>query len=515
MATDNFAAAFDTAGVEMDYSAEGTFGKTALTIGQSDVDLRVVVNNNLGSVTVDGNTDPIFDRVKVGDMMTLSGFTGGNTVNNGTFEVNSVNNARTQVQLARTAGNWLRVNSEDAGTTSWGITPYQRLRLTSEEFASTKTRTRPAEINADGQASQALTTQVEATGSLGFGLSAETYDDFLVAAINGAYFEPRVEYRQANNAEQYTVAAGSVAGTHTIVSDRNSTDWQALGFLAGRYIYIRGSMKEDLNGVWRLIGVATGSLTIHGSGRTLAAGQEDTGARTEITMGGRTRNGVNITTFNVIKGLGEDSGGDDLLLGYPGSYINEMTLDVAIGGFVSGSFEFLASKEQKLADHPAASGTLRDAPSGRIIDTVSGVRQFAYNNQQLDGTLYDTILQSMSLTVSKEGARSQYGIGSSDSRGLGRGTLSVSGDFSTYFRNFALYDLFVSESGGIFEIVLQDDQGEGYVFTLPNVTLVNPSITAGGPDTDLVAEFELEGNPGALITGDDPFTIQIDRIVRR
>ena len=381
---------------------------------------------------------------------------------------------------------------------------YRRVRLTSEEFASTKTRTRPAEINADGQASQALTTQVEATGSLGFGLSARTYDDFLVAAVNGAPFATRVQ----SDGSAYAVATSGSGGLR--FTRTGGTSHITRGFTVGSYVRTKGFVNAANNGVFRIVAVTANQVDCEASGATVVAETAASGAT--LDQGGRTRNGVVINTLSMVKNLGNDSGGSPLLLHYPGSYINEMTLDVAIGGFVSGSFEFLASEERKLTAHPGA-GSVTAAPTGRIIDTVSGVKDFSYDDDALDGDTFDTILQSLSLTVSKEGARSQYGIGNSKAQGIGRGTLSVSGDFSTYFRNFALYDKFVSEDGSIFHVVLRDDLGAGYVLSFPNITLVNPSITAGGPDTDLVAEFELEGNPGRFeTTTDNPFTIQIDRV---
>ena len=71
-------------------------------------------------------------------------------------------------------------------------TPFQKIRLTGEGFTETKSRTRPNEIDAKGQASAALTTQVEASGSLNFGVSYGTYDDLLQSLINSADWTSQV-----------------------------------------------------------------------------------------------------------------------------------------------------------------------------------------------------------------------------------------------------------------------------------------------------------------------------------
>lgn len=53
------------------------------------------------------------------------------------------------------------------------------------------------------------------------------------------------------------------------------------------------------------------------------------------------------------------------------------------------------------------------------------------------------------------------------------------------------------------------DAGKGYVITLLNATIMNPSIVAGGPNQPVMAEFQLEMNPDP-VTGR---TFQIDRFM--
>lgn len=69
----------------------------------------------------------------------------------------------------------------------WAAIPavvFQQLRITGEDFTSTKTRTRPLEINPSGYAQHSITTKVEAKGSFNFGLSYSTFDDFILGALN-------------------------------------------------------------------------------------------------------------------------------------------------------------------------------------------------------------------------------------------------------------------------------------------------------------------------------------------
>lgn len=73
----------------------------------------------------------------------------------------------------------------------WATIPavvFSQLRVTAEDFTEEKTRTRPLEINPSGYAQHAITTQVAAKGSINFGLSFQTFDEFIKGALNNADF---------------------------------------------------------------------------------------------------------------------------------------------------------------------------------------------------------------------------------------------------------------------------------------------------------------------------------------
>jgi hypothetical protein len=92
----------------------------------------------------------------------------------------------------------------------------------------------------------------------------------------------------------------------------------------------------------------------------------------------------------------------------------------------------------------------------------------------------------------------------------------VTGSLSTYFKDFALYTQFINEQSGPISFYALDGLStasatKGYVITFCNATIMNPKIVAGGPGQDLMADFEIEGNPDisstAIFGGK---TIQID-----
>ena len=193
-----------------------------------------------------------------------------------------------------------------------------------------------------------------------------------------------------------------------------------------------------------------------------------------------------------------------MFLVYAGAYVSDGNLTAQVGGFLEGTFNFLCASEAS-GTSTASTGGPSDAPTGRVIDTVAGFSQLEVNDVAIAA-----VVQGISWNVTKNNARAQYGLGASGAQGMARGTIDVGGTMSVYFTDFTLYTLYKDETDQTISFAALDDLGQGYIFTLPGVTLMNPQVVAGGPDTDVVSEFELEGNEGS---GDYAGVImQIDKI---
>src|SRR5574340_1111431 len=72
---------------------------------------------------------------------------------------------------------------------TWGTKPavsFKQVRVQSEGFTVSKSRTRPSEINTLGHVSQAVTQKMEAKGDIKFALSTAAPFELLAASIGGA-----------------------------------------------------------------------------------------------------------------------------------------------------------------------------------------------------------------------------------------------------------------------------------------------------------------------------------------
>jgi hypothetical protein len=380
-----------------------------------------------------------------------------------------------------------------APETTWSVKPavaFKQVRILSESFTTEKTRTRPLEINPSGQAAHAITTQQTAKGAFTFGLSFSTWDDFIAAALNSSWSTPLVIEGVSGD-----ITANSGAGTIT-----STTGSKFTGISAGDWIRTLGFTNAANNGVWQVVAASGASLTLAGATGVLV--NETPGGTAAGVRASFVANSNTVTSFFVQKELTSS-----LYLQYPGSYPTSLALSMAVGKFVEGTMNFLV-KNGVSAITDGSTGSQVAAPSGRIIDNIGGFSDFLVN-----GVAPAAVLQSVDLTISKERAASQYGIGSAAAVGMRRGTVQVEGKLSLFFSDFTYYNAFISETDMRISWVLEDNTGQAYVFTLPACTLMNPMIVAKGLDQDIIAEFTLEGNPALATDSLYPgITIQIDRL---
>lgn len=385
---------------------------------------------------------------------------------------------------------------------AWNVDPaalMQNIRLTGESFSEQKTRTRPEEIKSDGFAAHALTTQVQATGALNFALSFGTYDDLLGALLNSTF-----------SADLAIVSATTDISVNTTLpnltgvgfTSTEGTKWDNV--VPGQWIRSSGWITNaGNNGIFRVtaIDLTNDEIQVSPTAGDGAGLVDETSVGSEVNIqGSLVRNGTDFRSFFFEKQLAAA-----LFLVYGGSYISDGNLTAQVGGFLEGSFNFLMAEELS-ATSSASVGGPDPATTGRVIDTVGG-----FSNLEINDSLETAVVQGISWNVTKNNARAQFGLGQSAAQGMARGTIDVSGTMSVYFTDFTLYTLYKDETDQLISFRALDDLGAGYIFTLPAATLMNPQIVAGGPDTDVVSEFELEGN-GATDAVYNGVVMQIDKI---
>jgi hypothetical protein len=364
---------------------------------------------------------------------------------------------------------------------TWGTLPavaFQAVRLTGgDRFAGSKQRQRPNEIRTDYQASAAITTQEEAAAGFDGALSFSTYDDLLEGLLMDDF-----STAVAISATDIAATATGFSSTTTNLSTNVST---------GQWIKVAGFANTNLNTFYRVTAVTSTSITT----ATAPAATEAAGASVSMT-GSMLRNGTSFKSFYFQKKLAADK-----FLLYPGTYFTQGSISAQVGQFVTLSLTGAAKNEAKATSNQST-GSVVAAPTGRVHDTVGNL-----TTPTLDGAALSAAVTGLDLQFTKEQAGPEYGLGSASAQGMLQGGLTVSGTLRMFFKDFTEYDLFAAESDHLISYRTADAAGNAYILTLLAATIMNPSITAQGPNQSLMAEFTLEGNPSTTYGK----TVQIDK----
>jgi hypothetical protein len=184
---------------------------------------------------------------------------------------------------------------------------------------------------------------------------------------------------------------------------------------------------------------------------------------------------------------------------YLGMYPSAMTLNIATGAFVGGSFTFVGKGEQKATT--SLDATLGAAPTGRVINSSTGVPSLLLGGSPIGK------VNSMTFNLQNQGAGDQRAVGDIAAAGINPGLLMATADAELYFKDFSHYDRFRAESTDPLAVRIQDADGKGYTFTLlaPLVDAPAPGIQA--KDRPVMQRIQFMANPDAT-TGK---TIEITR----
>jgi len=158
----------------------------------------------------------------------------------------------------------------------WATIPvvvFQQIRLTGEDFTETKTRVRPLEINPSGYAQHAITTKVESKGSFNFALSFQTFDDFILGALNATAWS---NFGQVANTG-LTAALAVVSGSHEITATTGYFTTPGVGQVVlhpGDTITTAGFTNAANNGKFTVHAATNGTpdtMTLYNYGTAVAA----------------------------------------------------------------------------------------------------------------------------------------------------------------------------------------------------------------------------------------------------
>lgn len=362
---------------------------------------------------------------------------------------------------------------------TFGVTPgsgngaYLRMTGESMEFAVTKTPS--AEIRADRQLSSMVPVSAQAAGGFNFELSYNEFDPFLASLMQDAW-----SVYGTNGVG--TTFVGTMTAT-TITAGAAPTGANAFTTLKkGQWFRLLAPTDANDGKLLRVSTITAPTSTVItldvSTPATIAASV--TGCLVQTS---RLVNGVTKTSFSLEKSFNDVA----QFFIFKGMTPSKMTLTFASAALTVGTLEFLGAKTVR-SGATALPGSIAASKAFNIQNAVTGVG----NLWEAGVPLASTFIKKLTLDY-ENALRPQQAIGSLGLVGVGVGTIACKGNIEVYFADGALYDKFLNNTNTSIIVSTQDEAGNGYVFTMPNVNLSNAKIVAGAKDQDLMATFDITG----------------------
>jgi hypothetical protein len=358
---------------------------------------------------------------------------------------------------------------------SFGVTPvsgtWDTIRLTSEGLAHEKQTVVSEELRSDRMRADVLEVGASAGGDLNGELSFDSYSKLFEALLQGTYTEV------------------STVGTVTFVSDE-ATMASAIVAALDLGQWFRISDAGANTGIYRVASKPSG-----GTIKVDATFASAFAASTAVVRAKGVKNGTTSRTFSFQRHY-EDL---DKFFRVSGGKLNTGTLEVASGAIVTLGFGIMG-KEGTYSSTTAASA-IADAPDTDVMTATANVGNIYEGSY---GSELATALQSISLSINNN-QRQQNAVGSRTPRGIGEGSIEITGNINAYFENILLAQKFVSHTSSALSFRFTDGDGNVLIFTLPKIYYSEGNAPATGINTDVML-------PLAFIGARDPATETVIRI---
>lgn len=359
----------------------------------------------------------------------------------------------------------------------FGVTPGagngSYLRITGESLDYNITKDMSKELRADRSISSVVPVAAQGAGGFNFHMNYGEYDPFLASLLQSAYtvFGTAGE---SGAASTVTFAVGSLTAS---VATAGADSWATLA--KGQWFRVNAASDPNDGKLLRVsLTTAPTTTVITLDASTVAV--VSAGVAGVKLQASRLTNGVTQTSFTLEKQMADVT----QVLSYKGMTPSKLALKIATGALTDGTFDFVGKSGVR--------GTATVLPGTLVVSKTYDIHNGATGVGQLwEGTVPLTSTYIKTFTLDYDNAlRPQQAIGSLPVVGVGSGTIAVKGTLEAYFADGALYDKFLSNAYTTLIVSTQDASGNGYVVTLPRVSLMNSKITAGAKDQDLMATFD-------------------------
>ena len=365
---------------------------------------------------------------------------------------------------------------------------------TGESLKFSKETTSSGLIDQSRQVKDVIATGHEVSGGFDFELAARTYDELFEGAL----------WKRWGTATDVTITASVVAATKTITA---SAGTPFSNVVAGQFIKFSGMDESANNGVFKVASKTSSLIIVLESTYALA----DEAATADVSVKGcmirnpttaQAASGSVALSYYIEKAL------NDLAtvhrFSYSGLMVNSFSLSAQASSPITGSFDFMGKDSTSYSTgtkSPSAITTITGTDVFNAISHLGGIR--------VDGALMNTAgvyFQGLDFSIANA-LRGIKAVGEMGNVGVSPGDIGATGSMNPYFANDTMYAKFLAGTKFALSYELIDADGEGYVFSFPNVIISDTGMNSGGKDQDMVENISWT----ALVDPTLGVSVQIDR----
>jgi len=384
--------------------------------------------------------------------------------------------------------------------TAWGEIPVvsplvlSEFRFTNESLTQNTETATSEEIRSDRQVADIIRTQVGAGGDAGIELSFGSHDPLFAGAL---YDDFSTEVNETGIGIDISLPSPE-NNTGILTNTTGGSPDPFKNIVAGQFIRLSGSLASPTNdGFYKVVSIGAGSpeaLTV-----SPAPPSAESIASASI-RGQFVKNGTTRKSFQIEKLFSDLS--PLQIQRFSGMRVGSMDLNIAPGAIINGSFTFQG--KQLIASSTSIGSQTQSLSTDDVMNAVDNITDILVNGESVSDLA--ACFTNVQFTV-ENNLRDQPCIGSLALGGIGIGRTNVSGTIEAYFRNRALFDLYLDflTTSVSFRATLG---GDSYVFDFPAVKFTSGEVVAGGNDQDVIVslEFESKRDPAS------DFMVAINRI---
>ncbi|KXV75227.1 phage tail protein, partial [Acetobacter malorum] len=360
---------------------------------------------------------------------------------------------------------------------------YQALRYTDCSLAVNETESQPDEINDTPEMAQSVLNGRTTQGSTSGILSAVTYEDMLAGVLGADWTDITiVSTGVASDSGTFMYQPDDNIGGNTgcwQISLANNTA-EALGIPKSGVMLLTDSNIKAANLAIPYRAKGNSILVPIGSiPNTTKDGIAASGA--SLVFNGIT-NGKIGKTFTFRKYL---SGKWEL---YSGTMINQVQITLQKQQPATISIDLVGSDLAVSDTDNAASVTPRTATP--LIDTVEG-----FLGCSIFGNAPSGCIQSATITLSRDGAGQDTGMGHVGACGVRFGSFKAAMEITYLFRDYKQFTDWAAGKTGLVTVGVQGSDGVGYQFAVLNGIIRNPKTPISGKNQTVAATVSITANP--------------------